>query len=115
MSKIEMRRRLSRIKMKRGMDPSILFVTLTCIKNQYLGPGKHLPADEIIAITLDVATEEYRPCLTVERKLNGDMLTVEDLERAMIEEYQQLTRAQFCKGTNEGELLLFQFQGTCYN
>jgi hypothetical protein len=40
------------------------------------------------------------------------MLTVEDLERAMIEEYRKLTRAQFCKDTSEGELLLFQFQGT---
>ena len=64
-SKIEMRQRLSRIKMKRGMDPSILFETLTSIQNQFLGPGKRLPADELIAIVLDVATEEYRPCLTV--------------------------------------------------
>jgi hypothetical protein len=49
-----------------------------------LGPGNRLPADEINAIVLDVATEEYRPCLTVERKLKGDMLTVEDLENTMI-------------------------------
>jgi hypothetical protein len=57
-----------------------------------------------------MATEEYRPCLTVERKLNGDMLTVEDLERAMIKEYRQLMRAQFCKDTNEGELCYFNFK-----
>ena len=114
-SKIEMRQRLSRIKLKRGMDPSILFETLTSIQNQFLGPGKHLPAEEIIAIVLDVATEEYRPCLTVEQKLKGDKLTVEDLERAMIEEYRQFTRTQFRKDTSEGELLLFQFQGSCYN
>jgi Zinc knuckle len=113
--KIEMHQRLSRIKMKKGMDLSILFETLTSIQNQFLGPGKRLPADEIIAIVLDVATEEYRPCLTVERKLKGDKFTVEDLERAMVEEYRQFTRSQFCKESSEGELLLFQFQGSSYN
>jgi hypothetical protein len=102
-----MRQQLSRIKMKKGMDPSILFKTLTSIQNQFLGPGKRLPADEIIAIVLDVATEEYRPCLTIEPKLKGDKLTIEDLERAMVEEYRQFTRSRFCKETSEGELLLF--------
>jgi Zinc knuckle len=110
-----MRQRLLRIRMKKGMYPSILFETLTSIQNQFLGPGQRLLADEIIAIVLDVATEEYRPCLTVKRKLNGDKLTVEDLERAMVEEYRQFTRSQFCKESSEGELLLFQFQGSCYN
>jgi hypothetical protein len=42
-------------------------------------------------------------------EVNGDMLTVEDLEGDIIEEHRQLTRSQFCKDTNEGELLLFQF------
>jgi hypothetical protein len=50
------------------MDPSILFETLTSIQNQFLGPGKSLPADEIVAIVVNVATEEYRSCLTAERK-----------------------------------------------
>jgi hypothetical protein len=84
-----MRQRLSRIKMKKGMDPSILFETLTPIQNQFLGPGKRLPADEIIAIVLDVVTEGYRPCLTIKQKLEYFKLTVEDLERAMVEEYRQ--------------------------
>jgi gag-polypeptide of LTR copia-type len=113
--KIEMRQRLSRIKMKKGMDLSILFETLTSIQNQFFGPGKRLPADEIIAIVLNVVAEEYRPCLTVERKLKGNKLTVQDLEMAMVEEYRQFTRSQFCKESSEGELLLFQFQGSCCN
>jgi hypothetical protein len=37
-SKIEIHQRLSRIKMKRGMDPSISFETLTSMQNQFLGP-----------------------------------------------------------------------------
>jgi hypothetical protein len=56
-SKIEMRQQLSKIKTKTRMDPSLLFERLTSIQNQYLGPGKRLDKEELIAIILDVATE----------------------------------------------------------
>jgi hypothetical protein len=49
------------------MKPSELFETLTSIQNQFLVPVKRLPKDEIIAIILDVASEEYRPILALER------------------------------------------------
>jgi len=114
-SKIEMRQKLTRIKMKKGMDPSILFETLTSIQNQYLGPGKRLPKEELIAIILDVATEEYKAILTVERKMKGESLTVEDLENVMSEEFRQMTRNQAKPERTEGEMLLLQFPGTCYN
>jgi hypothetical protein len=78
-SKIKMRQQLARIKMKKGTDPSTLFEQLTSIQNQYLGPGKLLNKDELIAIILDVAPEEYRAILTLERKIKGDLLTVDDL------------------------------------
>jgi hypothetical protein len=58
-SKVDMRQNLSSLKMKKGMNPSDLFETLTSIQNQFLGPGKRLPKDEIIAIILDVVSEEY--------------------------------------------------------
>jgi hypothetical protein len=48
-NKIEMRQKLARIKVKKGMDPSILLEQLTSIQNEYLGPGKHLDKEELIA------------------------------------------------------------------
>jgi hypothetical protein len=57
-SKVNMRQDLSRVKMKKDINPSELFETPTSIQNQFLGPGKRLPKDEIISIILDVATEE---------------------------------------------------------
>jgi gag-polypeptide of LTR copia-type len=111
-SKIEMRQQLSKIKMKKGMNPTVVFETLTAIQNQYLGPGKKLLQDKLIAIILDIATEEYRPILSVERRMKGKLLTVDDLENAMMEEYRQLTRNQSKSGGMEGELLLFG-QGMC--
>jgi hypothetical protein len=93
-SKIEMRQQLSRIKMKKGMDRSLLFERLTSIQNQYLGPEKRLDKEELIAIILDVATEEYRATLTIERKIKEYFSAIEDLERVMTEEYRQNTRNQ---------------------
>jgi hypothetical protein len=39
---------------------------------------------------LDVASKEYRPILSIERKMKGEDLTVEDLELAIIEEHRQI-------------------------
>ena len=113
-SKIEMRQQLSKIRMKKGMNPLVLFETLTSIQNQYLGPGKKLPKEELIPIILDVAPEEYRAVLSSERRMRRDALTVEDLESAMMEEYRQMTRTQVKSSGTEGEMLLFG-QGVCYS
>jgi hypothetical protein len=101
--------------MKKGTDPYILFEQLTSIQNKFLGTGKQLDKDELIAIILDVATEEYRAILTVERKIKDDLSTVDDLETVMSEEFRRLTRNQVRPSVQEGEMLLFQNSGACYN
>jgi hypothetical protein len=68
-SKVEMRQHLSRVKMKKGTNPSALFETLTSIQNVFLSPGVRIPKDEIIAIILDVASEEYQPIPSVKRRM----------------------------------------------
>jgi hypothetical protein len=74
-----------------------------------------LDKEELIAIILDVADEEYRAILTVKRKIKGDSLTVDDLERVMSEEFRQLTRNQVRPSVQEDEMLLFKNPGACYN
>jgi hypothetical protein len=54
------------------MDQSLLFERLISIQNQYLGLGKRPDKDELIAIILDVVTEEFFAILTIERKIKGD-------------------------------------------
>jgi Zinc knuckle len=112
-SKIELRQQLLKIKMKKGMNPTVVFETLTAIQNQYFGPGKKMPQSKLIAIILDVATEVYRPILSLESKMKGKMLTDDNLENAMMEKYCQLTRNQSKPSGMEGESLLFG-QGMCY-
>ena len=92
--------------MKRGTNPSVSFETLTTIQNQYLGPEARLPKEEIIAIIFDVSSEEDR---SIERRMRGE---VQDLERAMCEEYRQLNRnhTKRMEG-DQGEVLLSHFTG----
>jgi predicted Zn-ribbon and HTH transcriptional regulator len=113
-SRVEMRQQLAKIQFKKGMDPALIFEQLTSIQNQYLGPGKRLDKDELIALILDIATDEYKATLTVERKMKGEKLTVEDLELAMTEEYRQNSRNKMNTFTSKGEMLLMN-QGVCYN
>ena len=102
--------------MKRGTNPSVLFETLTTIQNQYLGPGVRLPKDEIIAIILDVASKEYRPILSIERRMRGESLLIQDLERAMSEEYRQLNCSHRRRTeVDQGEVLLSHFTGVCFH
>jgi acetyltransferase-like isoleucine patch superfamily enzyme len=61
-----------------------------------------LPQDKLIAIILDVATKDYRPTLSIERRMIGKLLTVDNLENAMMEEYRQLIRNQFKPSGTEG-------------
>jgi hypothetical protein len=42
-SKVEMCQNVSRLKMKKGMNPFDLFETLTSIQNKFLVSGKRLP------------------------------------------------------------------------
>jgi hypothetical protein len=63
-----MRQQLAKIQFKKGMDPALIFEQLTSIQNQCLGPGKTLNKDKLIALILDITTDEYKATLTVERR-----------------------------------------------
>jgi hypothetical protein len=51
-SKVDMRQHLSRVKMKKGMNPSELFESLTSIQNQFFGPVKRPPNDKTLLLSL---------------------------------------------------------------
>jgi hypothetical protein len=95
------------------MDLSILFESLTITQNQFLVPCVRLPNDEIIAITLDVASEEYRPILLIEKIMKGEDLRVEDLNQAKGEEYRH-SNLKGSKESKSDEILNSQFTETYY-
>jgi hypothetical protein len=66
-----MRQRLNQVVMKKGSDPTELFETLSSIEDRYGGVG-NLEETDLIAIVLDVATEEYHAILTSEQRSDCD-------------------------------------------
>ena len=116
-SRVELRQQLNKVCMKKGSDPALLFEQLNSIQNQYLGPGNRIFKEDLIAVVLDVATEEYQGILAVERRLKGDALTLGDLENAMTKLYRQTNRGKTSRryeGEEGTEMLLAGFMGKCY-
>jgi hypothetical protein len=85
-----MRQRLNQVVMKKGSDPAELFETLSSIEDRYGGVG-NLEETDLIAIVLDVATEEYHAILTSEQSHKGNSLTLSDLEDVMCQHDRQLS------------------------
>jgi Reverse transcriptase (RNA-dependent DNA polymerase) len=104
-SKVELRQRLNQVSMKKGSDPSILFETLAAIEDQYDGIGAVSETD-LIAIVLDVATDEYQAVLTGEQRAKGDDLSLNDLELIMRQHYRQINRSKTNRRSDVGEVLL---------
>jgi hypothetical protein len=86
---VEMRQKLNQVNMKKGSDPALLFESLAKIEDRYDGIGMVNEMD-LIAIVLDVATEEYQSVLTTEQSSKGSNLSLQDLETVMNQHYRQI-------------------------
>eukprot|EP00957_Ditylum_brightwellii_P064136 4865639-Ditylum_brightwellii.AAC.1 len=82
-SKIELRRELNGISMKRDEDPSKLFEKITLLQNRHSTASYKIPMDKIIATVLEKAPKEYKTVLTVEQRTKGSALTMSNLQEAM--------------------------------
>jgi gag-polypeptide of LTR copia-type len=85
-SKVKMRQKLNQVSMKKGSDPAKLFETLASIEDQYDGIGD-IKESDLIAVVLDVATQEYQAVLTADQSIKGNQLTLHDLETVMAQHY----------------------------
>jgi hypothetical protein len=52
-TKVELRQMLSKVKMKKDDEPSILFEQLSAIENRFNKPGQQIPDDDLIAAVLE--------------------------------------------------------------
>ena len=69
----------------------------------------------MIAVILDAAPEEYHAVLTLEQRLRGDKLTLNDLETAMNQFWRQGKTPKTNDGNDAAEISLSEFGGVCYN
>jgi hypothetical protein len=88
-TKVEMRQKLNQVSMKKGSDPALIFKSLAEIEDRYNGIGMINEMD-LIAIVLDIATEEFQSILTVEQSSKGSNLSLQDLETIMNQHYRQI-------------------------
>jgi hypothetical protein len=83
MSKIEWRRALNAVSMKKEDDPAILFEQICAIENKYNTDNYKIPKEDRIATVLEKAPKEYGTLLTVDQRSKGNNMNLEDLHDAM--------------------------------
>ena len=86
-TKVEVQQKLNKITMKKGSNPTLLFEELSGIEEKYMIPGHKIDESDLIAIVLDVATNNYQAVLTAEQRRKGLELTLSNLEDAMYQHY----------------------------
>jgi hypothetical protein len=65
-SQVEMRTRLSQVKMKAEDDPRFLFNQLATIQRAYNDATREIDSDDLIAVVLEKVPEKYKTILTAE-------------------------------------------------
>jgi hypothetical protein len=81
--KIEIRRALNCVSMKKEDDPALLFEQISAIENKFNTVNYQIPKEDRIATVLEKDPREYGTVLTVEQRSKGNNLTLEDLCDAM--------------------------------
>jgi hypothetical protein len=63
MTLVELRQALGKVSMKQKDDPAVIFEQIGSIENQYTDGTRMIPDEELIAVVLSAAPEEYVPVL----------------------------------------------------
>ena len=113
-SKIELRRALSAISMKKDEDPEVLFEAISALENKYNTAVYRIPDEEKIATILEKAPAEYTSLLTSEQRAKGNALTMEDLLSAMNQLYRTMHSNVDSSNTKEVTLAGFGGKIVCY-
>jgi hypothetical protein len=115
-TRVELRRMLNGVKMKKGEDPVTLFKQLRNIENRYNTATQTLEEDNMIAVVLGAATSEYQSIVTAKQRRLGGNITLDNLEECMNQYWRQVSARENNESNDEEtELTLTAFSGRCYN
>jgi hypothetical protein len=93
-SRVELRQRLSAIRMKKNEDPTTLFEQISSTENKFNTSMRHIEEEDLIAVILDAAPQEYQSLLTTEQHIKGASITLSNLEVVMGQYWSQTKSAQ---------------------
>jgi gag-polypeptide of LTR copia-type len=114
-SRVEMRTKLNHVSMKAEDDPKTLFDQLASIQSAYNDATRKIDPDDLIAVVLEKAPEQYKSILTAEQRSKGTKLTLAHLRSCMNDLYR--TRNPNVTSKNENEVSLAatatKFNGIC--
>jgi hypothetical protein len=106
-SRVELWTMLNEVTMKVNKDPSTLFEQVSEIKNRYNTPQHTIDEEDLIAVVMRAAPDEYVGVITSESNAKGAKFDMDDLENVMYQQWRQT------KGTkqiaNEKEIALTAF------
>eukprot|EP00957_Ditylum_brightwellii_P127619 9732205-Ditylum_brightwellii.AAC.1 len=89
-AKIELRRALNSVLMKKKDDTGILFEQISSLQNRYNTASFQVSMEEQIATVLVKAPTEYSIVLTCEQRQKGNALLMADLQSAMTQLYRTM-------------------------
>ena len=113
-SRVELRRQLNSVAMKRNEDPATLFEQLSGIKNRYNTTSTRISTEELLAVIIDSAHEDYQSVLTSEQRRLGTAITMGDLQSAMNQQWRATHGGAHNKNDGVEEMNLSAFNGECY-
>ena len=116
-SQVEAQLMLNKLKMKKNIDPSILFEKISEIQNRYNMARHKLDEEDPIATVISVAPVDYNELLTGEQCCLGDELKLKHLEEVMQLFYRKMCARNNSNsdGNEEGkEVALGAFSRKCY-
>jgi hypothetical protein len=115
-TRVELRKALNDIKMKKGKDPATPFEQICSVENKHNAATKKIDEDDLIAAALDAAPSEHQALLTSEQRRLGTSLKTDDLEAVMGQHWRQ-TQSPNGKGGKElddTKIVLTTFDGCCF-
>lgn len=115
MTRVDLRTDLNNIHMKKKDKPSVLFEQIAHIKNRYNRDGFKISEEDLFAVVMAVAPDEYQSNLISEQRTKGEDLTLQNLRQVMDTVYRQLYGVRKSKqDENEPEVSLSNFAGRCF-
>mmetsp|Transcript_18815 Transcript_18815/g.23344 ORF Transcript_18815/g.23344 Transcript_18815/m.23344 type:complete len:1201 (+) Transcript_18815:436-4038(+) len=112
-SRVELRAMLNEVSMKKDEDPCTLFEQISAIENKFNTKNRKIEEEELIAVVMAAAPEQYASALTSEIRRQGSNLSLSDLEEVMDEQWRQTSATS--DATESEEIGLTTFGGTCYH
>lgn len=116
-SRVEMRTKLSKIKLSKDDNPRKLFEQLATVENMYNSTSQKIDQDDLIAVVLEKAPKMYASVLTTEQRIQGANLKLSDFSKAMNEQW-RISGAGIDEDDDDeeknGEVALAGFNGNCH-